>query len=115
LGKLDSAACYSERSYLTGDIDQLFEPSLKQPSVWRLTMRSELIFSASLRVPNRFLLCRMVSLSTGRLHRNGDCMAVSINKSLDLANQADVDDRSKLNVPGKDTANQIVSGGNIDG
>ena len=48
-------------------------------------MRSELIFSASVRVPNRFLLCRVVSLSAGRLHRTGDSFSKSINDCLTRA------------------------------
>ena len=72
-------------------------------------MRSELIFSASVRVPNRFLLCRMVSLSTGRLHRTGECMSVSINKCLGLAQQpTGPDDVRFLRGPGKNAAAAIL-------
>jgi hypothetical protein len=41
-------------------------------------MRSELVFAASDRVKNRFLLCRIVSISARRLHKG----TVSIQESL---------------------------------
>lgn len=72
-------------------------------------MRSELIFSASVRVPNRFLLCRMVSLSTGRLHRTGECMSVSINKCLGLAQQPNgPNDARFIRVAGRNSSPQVI-------
>ena len=71
-------------------------------------MRSELIFSASVRVPNRFLLCRMVSLSTGRLHRTGECMSVSINKGLGLAQQPTGPDDARFIRVGRNSSAQVI-------
>lgn len=45
-------------------------------------MRSGLIFRASDHISNRFLLCRMLSASARKMHRNGSSTAQSINQSL---------------------------------
>lgn len=45
-------------------------------------MRSGLIFRASDHIANRFLLCRMISTSARKMHRDGVSMSQSINKSL---------------------------------
>ena len=45
-------------------------------------MRSDLIFSVSARVTNRYLLCRMLSASARKMHREGASAAQSINRSL---------------------------------
>lgn len=45
-------------------------------------MRSSLIFRASDHISNRFLLCRMLSASARKMHRNGSSTAQSINQSL---------------------------------
>jgi hypothetical protein len=46
-------------------------------------MRSELVFKASESVDNRFLLCRLVSLSTKRLHLTQNCFQDTINDVLE--------------------------------
>jgi hypothetical protein len=45
-------------------------------------MRSGLIFRASDHISNRFLLCRMLSASARKMHRDGVSMSQSINQSL---------------------------------
>lgn len=45
-------------------------------------MRSGLIFRASDHISNRFLLCRMLSTSARKMHRDGVSMSQSINRSL---------------------------------
>jgi hypothetical protein len=45
-------------------------------------MRSELLFTVSAKVTNRYLLCRMVSASARKMHREGSLTAESINRSL---------------------------------
>jgi hypothetical protein len=45
-------------------------------------MRSGLIFRASDHITNRFLLCRMISASARKMHRNGISTSQSINQSL---------------------------------
>jgi hypothetical protein len=48
-------------------------------------MRSELVFTASNKVPNRFMLCKLVSAGVPRLHRAGAAMPATINESLSVA------------------------------
>ena len=45
-------------------------------------MRSGLVFTASTKVPNRFLLCRMIAASARKMHRDGISTSQSINNSL---------------------------------
>jgi len=45
-------------------------------------MRSGLIFRVSDHISNRFLLCRMLSASSRKMHRNGVSTSQSINQSL---------------------------------
>jgi hypothetical protein len=45
-------------------------------------MRSGLIFSVSSRFANRYLLCRMLSASARKMHRDGVSTSQSINNSL---------------------------------
>ena len=45
-------------------------------------MRSNLIFSVSAKLTNRYLLCRMISTSARKLSRQGESAAQSINRSL---------------------------------
>lgn len=45
-------------------------------------MRSNLIFSVSAKLTNRYLLCRMLSTSARKLSRQGESAAQSINRSL---------------------------------
>jgi hypothetical protein len=46
-------------------------------------MRSGLVFNVSSRIPNRFLLCRMIAASARRMHRDGTSTSQSINNSLE--------------------------------
>jgi len=48
----------------------------------RYLMRSGLIFRASDHISNRFLLCRMLSASSRKMHRDGVSTSQSINQSL---------------------------------
>lgn len=45
-------------------------------------MRSGLLFRASDHISNRFLLCRMLSASARKMHRNGASTSQSINQCL---------------------------------
>lgn len=45
-------------------------------------MRSGLVFNVSTRIPNRFLLCRMLSASARKMHRDGVSTSQCINTSL---------------------------------
>ena len=47
-------------------------------------MRSENVFSAAKKISNRFLLCRVTSVSAHRLQRSPKPFTESINKSLKL-------------------------------
>jgi len=46
-------------------------------------MRSQLVFEASIHVPNRFLLCRMLDVWSRSVHRLGS-MGSSINQGLQV-------------------------------
>jgi hypothetical protein len=45
-------------------------------------MRSDLVFSVSVRISNRFLLCRMLSASARKMHRDGISTSQCISRSL---------------------------------
>lgn len=45
-------------------------------------MRSDLLFTLSAKVTNRYLLCRMLSAAVRKMHREGSLPAESINRSL---------------------------------
>jgi hypothetical protein len=47
-------------------------------------MRSEYVFAAVKEIENRFLLCRVASISTRRLHIDSTRSSDTINKSLNL-------------------------------
>ena len=47
-------------------------------------MRSEYVFAAVKEITNRFLLCRVASVSARRLHRDSAQSSQTINKSLQL-------------------------------
>jgi hypothetical protein len=47
-------------------------------------MRSGLVFAASLKIPNRFLLCKVVCRSSQKLHRSGASMCTTINNSFQM-------------------------------
>jgi hypothetical protein len=53
-------------------------------------MRSGLVFTASVKVPNRFLLCRIVAASINRLHRTGASVPQTINDSLSAVDEQSV-------------------------
>lgn len=50
-------------------------------------MRSDLVFSVSVRISNRFLLCRMLSASARKMHRDGISTSQCINRSLVVLQQ----------------------------
>ena len=52
-------------------------------------MRSGLIFAASSRFSNRYLLCRMLAASARKMHREGVSTSQSINESLQALHEAD--------------------------
>jgi hypothetical protein len=57
-------------------------------------MRSGLIFNASARITNRYLLCRMLSASARKMHRDGVSTSQCINNSLQALQAAQsVEDR----------------------
>jgi hypothetical protein len=47
-------------------------------------MRSGLVFTASRKIPNRFLLCKVVCRSSQKLHRSGASMPNTINTSFEM-------------------------------
>jgi hypothetical protein len=46
-------------------------------------MRSQLVFEASIHIPNRYLLCRMLDVWSRAVHRTGS-MGSSINQALEV-------------------------------
>jgi len=52
-------------------------------------MRSGLIFAVSSRFSNRYLLCRMLSTSARKMHRDGVSTSQSINHSLQALHDAE--------------------------
>ena len=54
-------------------------------------MRSSLIFKVSVKFGNRYQLCRMVSISARKMHRDGASTSQSINRSLQALLDADGD------------------------
>jgi len=61
-------------------------------------MRSEYVFAAAKEVSNRFLLCRMTSVSARRLHVGSKNASQTINESLQLIATAE------LTEPGEELA-----------
>ncbi|HLY92576.1 MAG TPA: hypothetical protein VKQ89_04900 [Candidatus Angelobacter sp.] len=53
-------------------------------------MRSEYVFAAAKEVSNRFLLCRMTSVSARRLHMGSKNASETINQSLHLIATAEL-------------------------
>lgn len=74
-------------------------------------MRSGLIFRASTHISNRFLLCRMLSASARKMHRDGVSMSQSINRSLVVL---DVDGRQEHSTPGKMQANETPTADGVE-
>jgi hypothetical protein len=64
-------------------------------------MRSEYVFAASKKIGNRFLLCRMTSISARRLHKGATNASETINMSLKLIGAAD--DRASLGIATAET------------
>ena len=54
-------------------------------------MRSGLIFAVSSRFSNRYLLCRMLSTSARKMHRDGVSTSQSINNSLRALHDSEPD------------------------
>jgi hypothetical protein len=52
-------------------------------------LRSSLIFKVSVKFGNRYQLCRMVSISARKMHRDGASTSQSINRSLQALLDAD--------------------------
>lgn len=75
-------------------------------------MRSEYVFAASKEISNRFLLCRMASVSARRLHRDSTQPSQTINKSLQLIATAE---SGEQNLSIKDEINGSVNTAVIPG
>ena len=58
-------------------------------------MRSGLVFTASKKIPNRFLLCKVVCQSSQKLHRSGTSMTNTINTSFEMVEPQPEPDASK--------------------
>jgi hypothetical protein len=58
-------------------------------------MRSGLVFAASLKIPNRFLLCKVVCRSSQKLHRSGASMCTTINNSFQMVEAQPAPDAPK--------------------
>ena len=48
-------------------------------------MRSNLVFAAAMQTPNRYLLCRILSVSARRVNRGNEPFAKGINEVLRIA------------------------------
>lgn len=59
-------------------------------------MRSEYVFAAVKEIGNRFLLCRVASVSARRLHRDSTQSSETINKSLKLIATGDSGEHEKV-------------------
>lgn len=53
-------------------------------------MRSGLIFAVSEKISNRYMLCRMLAASARKMHRDGVSTSQSINRSLQVLQDAPV-------------------------
>ena len=63
-------------------------------------MRSEYVFAAAKEISNRFMLCRVTSVSARRLHIDSTQAAESINKSLKLIAAGETGDPPQTIVTG---------------
>jgi hypothetical protein len=52
-------------------------------------MRSDLVYSAAGRVPNPFLLCHLVRISSRRCHQKGGSIQETINRALTMVMESD--------------------------
>lgn len=59
-------------------------------------MRSEYVFAAVKEIGNRFLLCRVASVSARRLHRDSTQPSETINRSLNLIASGDSGEHEKV-------------------
>lgn len=75
-------------------------------------MRSGLVFNVSTRIPNRFLLCRMLAASARKMHRDGISTSQSINNSLVALKGAKESQEDMMNNVGThgDTAETVAAG-----
>ncbi len=77
-------------------------------------MRSEYVFAAAKEISNRFLLCRVTSVSARRLHQDSRHPSQTINESLQLIATAEsengvaVKERMKIKGAGNTGCNQII-------
>jgi hypothetical protein len=55
--------------------------------LFEVLMRSGLVFNASERIPNRFLLCRVLAAAARKMHRDGVSTSQCINTSLSTLSQ----------------------------
>lgn len=53
-------------------------------------MRSDLVFSAAVKTPNRYLLCRMLSISARHMSTGNNSFAQGINSVLVLAGNSEI-------------------------
>jgi hypothetical protein len=58
-------------------------------------MRSGLIFFASKKITNRYMLCRMLAASARKMHREGVSTSQCINNSLRALQDAKSEDRQR--------------------
>lgn len=61
-------------------------------------MRSGLIFAVSEKISNRYMLCRMLAASARKMHRDGVSTSQSINRSLQVLQDAQGDPQSEAKV-----------------
>lgn len=66
-------------------------------------MRSGLIFNVASKVPNRYMLCRMVSVSARKMHHDGASTSQSINRSLQALHDVPADGAGAV-APPEETA-----------
>jgi hypothetical protein len=79
-------------------------------------MRSGLIFRVSDHISNRFLLCRMLSASARKMHRDGVSMSQSINRSLvvlDGAQDHPSPQKSSVNAESPSNVDAVNPEGNL--
>jgi len=78
-------------------------------------MRSGLIFAASSRFSNRYLLCRMLAASARKMHREGVSTSQSINESLQALHEAENRQQVEQAGPASEPAGATVVAGEETG
>lgn len=73
-------------------------------------MRSEYVFAAMKGIGNRFLLCRVASVSARRLHRDSTQPSETINKSLKLIATGDSGEKIASSADGPPQAKAAAAG-----